>query len=426
MSKHNPGLTIPPVPIRQLISATVVVGLVALLFWLLFRFHHQFLLLFAGITISLALRPIVVRLRQRGIAPGVAMLFLYALFLVIAILFVRFVLPIVSEQIVTVASRLTDGYAVLLDNLRQTSSILIHRLLDALPDAASAAELPPAPATDTELALSPLEQGQRMLGQSLKSVFEFAAILLIAFSWTIESERIKVSVVSLLPLNRRESTRALVNEIEQRVSGYVNGQLTLSLIIGSLSLVAYLIIGLPNALVLALFVGLMEIVPLIGPLIGAVPAVIVGLSVSPLTGLWVVIVSLVIHQLESAVFSPRVMKKSINMNPLVTLLALTAFGSLFGILGAVIALPLVSIIQLLFNRYVVETPRLNDDEVSRDQIGVLRYETQILIEDFRKSIRKGANSPFSASSAEAVEDTLEAIATDLDSLLASAKEDQML
>ncbi|HEY1408175.1 MAG TPA: AI-2E family transporter, partial [Promineifilum sp.] len=341
MSKHNPGLTIPPVPIRQLISATVVVGLVALLFWLLFRFHHQFLLLFAGITISLALRPIVVRLRQRGIAPGVAMLFLYALFLVIAILFVRFVLPIVSEQIVTVVSRLTDGYAVLLDNLRQTSSILIHRLLDALPDAASASELPPAPATDTELALSPLEQGQRMLGQSLKSVFEFAAILLIAFSWTIESERIKVSVVSLLPLNRRESTRALVNEIEQRVSGYVNGQLTLSLIIGSLSLFAYLIIGLPNALVLALFVGLMEIVPLIGPLIGAVPAVIVGLSVSPLTGLWVVIVSLVIHQLESAVFSPRVMKKSINMNPLVTLLALTAFGSLFGILGAVIALPLV-------------------------------------------------------------------------------------
>jgi predicted PurR-regulated permease PerM len=422
MSRHNFRFSIPRIPIQQLISATLVAGLVALLFWLLFRFHHQFLILFAGITISLALRPIVVRLKQRGISPGVTILLLYALFLIVAIIFLRFIMPILSEQIVTVVARVTDGFAALLESLRQTSSILIHRLLDALQAATFPGAVAPAAPADPELSLSPLEQGQRMLGQGLRSGFEIAAMLLIAFSWTIESERIKASALSLLPFNQRDSARALVNDIEQRVSGYVSGQLTLSLIIGSLSFVAYLIIGLPNALVLALFVGLMEIVPLIGPLIGAVPAVIVGLSASPLTGLWVVVISLVIHQLESAVLSPRVMKKSINMNPLVTLLALTAFGSLFGILGAVIALPFVSIIQLLFNRYVVETPQANDADGGRDQIGLLRYETQSLIEDLRKSIRHGSSSPFSASPAESVEDALEAIAIDLDSLLASAKE----
>ena len=181
----------------------------------------------------------------------------------------------------------------------------------------------------------------------IRDSYKTLAIFFVAFFWTIESERIKRSAIALLPLNRRETTRDLVTEIEGRVGGYVTGQLLLSAIIGTLSLVAYWIIGVPFALVLALVVALMEFIPVIGPLIGAIPSMIIALSVSPGTALWMVVASLVIHQLEANVFGPRVMKRTLGMRPLVTLVAMTAFGTLFGVLGALIALPLTAIIQLL-------------------------------------------------------------------------------
>ena len=249
---------------------------------------------------------------------------------------------------------------------------------------------------------------------------------MIAFFWTIESDRIKRTGVSLLLLNQRDPARALIGEIEQRVGGYVIGQLTLSVIIGSLSLVAYLIIGLPYAPILALFVAIMEIIPVVGPLIGAVPALVLGFSVSPLTALWTIVASLVIHQLESNVFGPRVMKRTLGMRPLVTLLALTAFGTLFGVLGAIVALPLAAVLQLFLDRLLLDAPARAEDSGARDRIGLMRYQTQELVEDVRKVIRRREEDTVQgAEDSETVEDTLEAIALDLDSLLAKIREPEL-
>ena len=200
------------------------------------------------------------------------------------------------------------------------------------------------------------------------------------------------------------------------MGGYVVGQLLLSLLIGTLSLIAYLIIGLPSALVLALFVGLMEIIPFIGPLIGAIPSIVVALSMSPATVLWVVIASVIIHQLESNVFGPRVMKRTLNMRPIITLLALTAFGSLFGVLGALVALPLAAIIQLLLERYLLNASPQTETTGERDQIGLLRYQTQELVEDIRKVVRRERAEEAPDGQAQ-MEDAIEAIALDLDKLL---------
>jgi predicted PurR-regulated permease PerM len=259
-----------------------------------------------------------------------------------------------------------------------------------------------------------------------KAIFQIAAIFLIAFFWTVESERIKRSAVAQLPLNRREPARELIGEIEGRVGGYVLGQLLLCAIIGALSLAAYLLIGLPYALVLALFVGVMEIIPFIGPVIGAIPALVIGFSESTTMALWTVVASVVIHQLESNVFGPRVMKRTLNMRPLVTLLALTAFGTLFGVLGAIVALPLASVLQLFFDRFLVEAPPRTESNGQRDRLGLLRYETQELMEDVRKVIRRRETAAPEDGPLEAgtVEDTLEAIALDLDSLLASYRQEE--
>jgi predicted PurR-regulated permease PerM len=347
---------------------------------------------------------------------------IYGLMFLSGLLFLRFGAPFIAEQAATIGAQLGEGYASVVQELHETPNLLLRRLAESLPDQPSLPAAAPAdPAAEAE---SPFEAIGRYAGRGAMALFQIGAIFLIAFFWTIESERIMASAVSLLPLHRRDTARELIAEVEERVGGFVLGQLLLCLIIGALSLAAYLIIGLPYALALAVFVGIMEIIPFIGPIIGAIPSVIIGLSVSPATALWTVVASLIIHQLESNFFGPRVMKRTLNMRPLVTLLGLTAFGSLFGILGAIVALPLVSILQLAFDRILVEAPSPVEGSADRDRLGLLRYETQELVEDVRKIIRQreGESPEAEESESEIVEDTLEAIALDLDSLLASYRQ----
>ncbi len=426
MANGDRKLNLPDLSARTLMAATFVVSLVAVGFWLLFRFHQAILVLLAGVIISLALKPAVERLKARGLSPGVAVGLMYALIIVLALLFLRFGAPLIADQAATIGAQLGEGYESILLNMRRAPNLLIQRLADSLPAQLSLpATTPPTPAADVESpSASPFEQVSTFLGLGINAIFQIAAIFVFAFFWTIESDWIQRSAISLLPLEQREPTRELIGQIERRVGGYVNGQLLLCLIIGVLSLIAYLIIGLPYAPLLALFVGIMEIIPFIGPIIGAVPALIIGFTVSPLTALWTVVASLIIHQLESNVFGPRVMKRTLGMRPLVTLLALTAFGSLFGVLGAIVALPLASVIQLLFDRLWFDAPQPGEADGERDKISLLRYEAQELIGDMRKLSRREVEPVENGDDDESdpIEDTLEEIALDLDSLLAQLRE----
>ncbi len=427
MLDHRPALELPQLSVRQLVTATLVVGLVAVSVWMVFRFHQVILILIAGVIISTALQPVVAWLQRRGLPAGVSVLLLFTLLAVVLGLFVRFGAPLVAEQAASIGAQLSDAYAGLREWMIESSNLLLRRLAEVLPAQPGLPGNVPAAPTESggvEVAESPFDQLWQTVGVVAGGFYKTLAIFFVAFFWTIESERIKRSAIALLPLNRRETTRDLVTEIEGRVGGYVSGQLLLSAIIGTLSLVAYWIIGVPFALVLALVVALMEFIPVIGPLIGAIPSMIIALSVSPGTALWVVVASLVIHQLEANVFGPRVMKRTLGMRPLVTLVAMTAFGTLFGVLGALIALPLTAIIQLLLERYMLSNTPQTETTGERDQIGLLRYQTQELVEDVRKVLRQRESTPADGSDepgAEHLEDTIEAIALDLDKLLGQAR-----
>ena len=421
-SNGKAELHLPDLSARQLVMGTVVVGLVILGFWLLFRFYQVILLLIAGIVVSLALKPVVERLKARGVPPAVAVGLLYGVMLILGILFLRFGAPLIADQASNIGAQLGEIYASIRQSLQNVPNLLVQRLAELLPATPSLPQaLPGDVAAETDTA-STINQGMRYVGLGSLAIFHIGAIFLIAFFWTIESERIVRSGVSLLPLGQRESARDLVTQIEKQVSGYVAGQLLISVILGTLSMVAYFIIGLPYAPLLGLFVGIMEIIPVVGPLIGAIPALVLGFSISPLAALWTVVAALIIHQLESNVLSPRVMKRTLGMRPLVTLLALTAFGTLFGVLGALIALPLAAVLQLLFDRFLVDAPSQVDQSGQRDSVGLLRYETQEFIEDVRKVIRQREDEETKREGESGTtEDKLEAIALDLDSLISQMR-----
>jgi hypothetical protein len=133
--------------------------------------------------------------------------------------------------------------------------------------------------------------------------------------------------------------------------------------------------------------------------------------------IWGLAAYILIQLLESHVIVPRVMDRAVGVNPVASLLAFVAFGAIFGFLGAVMAVPLAAVVQLILNRFVFTTPTVEQaPPAGRNTISTLRYETQNLMQDVRKQVReKGAEV---SARADRIEDEMESIAQDLDSILA--------
>ena len=159
---------------------------------------------------------------------------------------------------------------------------------------------------------------------------------------------------------------------------------------------------------------------MIGPLLGAIPAAVIALSISPIKLVWVIVATVIIQQLENSLLVPRVMHKAVGVNPFVTLLAIFAFSSLFGIAGALMAIPIAAMLQLLLDRFVFH-PTVIDAEAStgRDYASRLRYDAQDLAQDLRKQARlKKGGSDLRIAQMDQVLDEIETITSDLDALLA--------
>ncbi|HSM55519.1 MAG TPA: AI-2E family transporter [Candidatus Sulfomarinibacteraceae bacterium] len=401
----------------RVVWATLVLVALGLSFWLLYRFHQVLFILFIAIIMGTVLRPPVSWLQRRGI-PGVAgVILVYLLLLALLIGFALLLVPVIVEQTTTLAVAVPDSYQSLRDWIVGHPNPLITQFSRFLP--ATLSLLDPGQSTGQEM-LDTAGQALGYLGSASKGVFTGAAILLLAFYWTLDGPRTVRSLLLVAPVSKREGVRELITAMETKVGAYVAGQSLLSLIVGLLALIAYLIIGLPYALVLTLVAGVMEAVPLVGPLLGAIPAALVALTLGPDKVVWVVVATVVIQQLESSLLVPRVMRQAVGVSPFVSLLALFAFSSLLGIAGALMAIPMAAIIQILLNRFVFERGAM-EPELSggRDLGSRLRYEAHDLARDLRHQARRTrAGSDRTIRQTDLVLDEIETLATDLDTLLA--------
>jgi predicted PurR-regulated permease PerM len=408
---------------RRVVWATLVLVSLVFCFWLLYRFYQVVFILFIAIVIGTVIRPSVNWLYQRGLPRVAGVILVYLLLLILLAGFLWLLFPLIFEQSSTLAREVPGYYQNLREWVLHSPSQLFMRLGELLPVTLPSLNLNPpiAQPTGEEVVAS---VGQ-MLGYVILTaqVFFVAIIILVlTFYWTLDGPRIIKSFLLLIPQDQRESIGELISAMESRVGFYIAGQGILCLVIGVMALVAYMLIGLPNALVLALVAGVMEAVPMIGPLLGAIPAALVALSIGPEKLIWVIVATVVIQQLENSLLVPRIMKKAVGVNPFVTLLALFAFSSLFGLAGALMAIPIAALIQLALNHFVFQQVTV-EMEVSegRDYASRLRYEAQDLIQDLRKQARrKKRGSELTIKQVEQVMDEIETITTNLDSLLAQA------
>lgn len=400
---------------RRVVLSTLVVLAIACCGALLYQAATAFVGLFIAVVISAAIRPAVDFFVRRGVPRWTSALVIHLLLLALTFAFLLLVLPLVLEQSGAIVGRLPGFYDDLRSSLLGSTTGALGRLVRHLPAALPAAV--PSTAGRPLDALSGLS-GVAGLG---RSIFLAASVVALGFYWTVDGERTLRTLLRLAPDTKRDTYRSFLDSAQDKMGRYVWGQGIVCLVVFALSSIAYAALGLPHALVLGLIAGVLDAVPLIGPIAGMLPAALTGLALRPSLGLWVLATYFVIHMIETNVLAPRVMGKTVGVNPLVTLLSISAFGSLLGLAGLFLAIPLAAVLQLLLERFIVRQRVVPPvDEGGLGGAAVLRSQADLLVMDVRRLVHHDAGGVH--EDPLELESAVESIAADLDRLIAETAE----
>lgn len=301
-------------------------------------------LLVIALFLALGLDPVVRFLQGRGLGRGAAVGVVFAGVIAIFLGFSAAVVPPVVSQATQLANQAPD----LLDSLLRSS--LVRRLDEQYGVVSRASEELQNRLSDGNL-LANLFGGVLGAGKAVLSGFFSAFTVLVLTLYFLASLRtITETGYRLVPASRRERVRLLGDEIIRRFGGYVAGQITVATINGVCTFILLTVLRLPYGLVLALTVGLFGLIPLVGATIGAVVVVLVALFHSWQLGLVVTVYYVVYQQVENYVIAPRVMSRSVAVPGAVAMVAALAGGTLLGIVGALLAIPVAAGILLIVDQ----------------------------------------------------------------------------
>lgn len=401
---------------KTVIKEVLVVATIFLSFVLLYHFIREIILIFVGIVLSVSMAPAVDFLHQHKVNRSISVILIYLAALAIFLAFIFIILPQLAQQVSNLTPILQKVYSSIRTGVQNSPIPLVHQWLGNLPENANSIFSYATPAAGKGV-LTTINVTLRIAQMVLQVIFELSIVLLIGFYWTLEGEKAQYAFSLLFPSERRENVRALIDEIEIRVGGFVRGQFLLALTIGAMVLIAYSILGLPSVLSLAFAAAFCELIPVFGPTLGAVPAVILTLSTNPAKIFWVIPVTILLQMIENHFLSPQIMKRTVRVNPIVTILSIVAFGYLLGFFGFLMAIPLAAIIQVVLDRSILHPVRNETKKPEgRDSLSRLHLETEEFIKDVRKLVgKKQANA--TESGVDHFEDSLESIAMQLDKLL---------
>ncbi len=311
------------------------------------RLIDLLILVFVALVITATIRPMKAALQRRRIPKGLAVLLIYLGILgVLAGLFV-IVIPVLIDQGGALIRGLPQVYASLISSLENNSNDFLRSLPQRLPTGDQLA-------TQLQAEGGVILTGVLGIGASVLAFLgQLLSVIILSVYLTFDQSRLERFWLSLAPTKRRPELLAIWREIETRLGTYVRGELLLMTSIGVLAGLGYWAIGLPYPLALGALAGLLEFVPMVGPTLGAIPAVLVALAISPTTALLVVLYSVVIQVTENNILVPRMMGKSVGVSPVMVIVAIFAFTSLLGIAGALLAIPLAAGFQVLMDHVIV-------------------------------------------------------------------------
>jgi predicted PurR-regulated permease PerM len=317
-----------------------------------------------SILIAAGLQPLVgwvrVRLRLQRV---LSILLVYAMFFTAAVALAVLVIPAAVSQVEELGARLPE----LLAGFREWAAALqppvladtLTGVLDSLADALPAAVEDPDPDIVVAAGLAAADVAISVM-----------TVLALVFFWLTGRGRLQRFVLALLPEDHRRGVREGWNDVESRLGQWIRGQAILIATIFLLTTPAYFLLGLPNPLALGLIAGLAEIIPIVGPALGAIPALVVALVSTDIeTTILVALVYVAIQVFEGNVLVPIVMRNAVGVPPFLVVVSLLVGSAVAGIVGAVLAVPAaaaaVVVLQHAQARTVtisLDTPRVDEED----------------------------------------------------------------
>lgn len=185
--------------------------------------------------------------------------------------------------------------------------------------------------------------------QAFGTLFSTITIFVVSFYLLMYHNSLKKYIAKLFHPDNRKAVLKTQDLINEKLGAWLRGQAVLCVFIGTLTYIGLTILGLPYALPLALLAGILEIVPTLGPILSAIPAAAIAFTISPTLGITIIIFYILLQMLENQVLVPKVMQKAVGLNPVVVILGVMIGGNLMGISGALLAIPFMSFLIVLFN-----------------------------------------------------------------------------
>jgi predicted PurR-regulated permease PerM len=350
---------------RQVFNATVIVLVTLALAYLLLQVGQVIIVLFIAIVFASTIRPIVDWLSRHRVPRGLAILLVYlAIFAGVGGLLVVAIPPLVNLGIELLSgTMLIDRIQTLAQRLAIFGWNQFHIVLPVF-------ELPRAlsdlmgQAGDTAQKLAwPVAQNAVLV------LSQVVLVIVMGVYWLTAREPMLNLLLRMSPLRHRATVEQIWTDVEMTLGSYARGQIILMGVIGIADLIGLLILRVPYAPALAVIAGLTEAIPVVGPFLGAAPAILVGFTVSGETALLVAAWYIVIQQLEGHILVPKIMERSVGLNPLVVIIALVVGGILHGVLGALLAVPVAGALQVIVRHLLIE-PTIQSHEL-RTESGIL-------------------------------------------------------
>lgn len=317
-------------PTKVEISYKTIVFIIVflLLLWFLFQVREIIYWVFISFILMSAFKPWAESLERFHIPRALSVLIMYLLIITV---------------LVIVGTVMFPPFIVQTIHLVESLPAYINRVIPFV-------QLDPQVATQQ---ITPIGENIVKLTVGLfNNILALFTIFVIAFYLTIERGKLGNNLSQFMGEESAKPVVKVISRIEERLGAWVRGQIILAVVIGALTFVGLSAVNIPFALSLALLAGLLEIVPIIGPIIAAIPAIIIAFTISPLLALATTALYIIIQQGEANVVVPFVMKKAVGLPPLVTIIALMAGAKVAGIGGAILAVPIVVTVESALSEYL--------------------------------------------------------------------------
>lgn len=312
--------------------------------------------LFIGFVIAWLFNPLVCKLKEKGLNKYLSAIIVYIGFILFLLIFFKIFIPIIYNQVNDFVKQLPGILQTIIDFVNDTFNKIGGESIDLTPTK-------DALITNISNIMNSVTQNLptdilNLIIRLFSGIGTFAMGMIIGLYMLFDFDNITNLAIKLIPSKNKKEIIDLLDNIGKEVRKTVNGTLLVATMVFVCDTVGFTIIGLNGAFLFGLFCGITDLIPYIGPYIGAGVAAIVGFSQSPLLGIGILIIALIVQIIENYVLQPVVMSKATQINPIVIILGLLVFGHFFGIVGMILATPILSILKVIYkfikNKYFIK------------------------------------------------------------------------